>query len=56
MEELSAVVRVTTAVVVLNLLQELGISAERQREIVQTNPNLRQTASDARRWLGRKTS
>lgn len=56
MEELSAVVRVTTAVVVLNLLQELGISAERQREIMQRNPELRQTASDARRWLDKKTS
>ncbi|MEV6987604.1 HEPN domain-containing protein [Sphaerisporangium sp. NPDC051017] len=50
-EELIAVVDVTTAVVILNLLNELGLSAERQREIVQEHPLLRSTARSAREWL-----
>jgi hypothetical protein len=50
-EELIAVVEVTTAVVILNVLHELGLPAERQREIVQEHPQLRATARSAREWL-----
>lgn len=50
-DELIAVVDVTTAVVILNLLNELGLPAERQREIVHDHPQLRFTASKARDWL-----
>lgn len=50
-EELVAIVEVTTAVVILNLLHELGLPAERQREIVQEHPQLRATARKAREWL-----
>ncbi|MFI6723187.1 HEPN domain-containing protein [Streptomyces atratus] len=50
-EELIAVVEVTTAVVILNLLHELGLPAERQSEIVREHPQLRATASTAREWL-----
>lgn len=51
MEELIAVVEMTTAVVILNVLHELGLPAERQREIVRDHPQLRATASTAREWL-----
>jgi hypothetical protein len=50
-EELIAVVEVTTAVVILNVLHELGLPAERQREIMKEHPRLRATASSAREWL-----
>ncbi|MCX4725463.1 HEPN domain-containing protein [Streptomyces sp. NBC_01306] len=50
-EELIAIVRVTTAVVILNVLHELGLPAERQREIVQEHPQLRATAQTAGEWL-----
>lgn len=50
-DELVAIVEVTTAVVILNILQELGLSAERQQEIVLTHPNLRHTARLSREWL-----
>lgn len=50
-EELIAVVDVTTAVVTLNLLHELGVPAERQREIVRDHPQLRSTAKSAREWF-----
>ncbi|MEV4348916.1 HEPN domain-containing protein [Actinoplanes sp. NPDC049596] len=50
-EELIAVVEVTTAVVILNVLHELGLPAERQREIVQEHPQLRATARSAHEWL-----
>lgn len=50
-DELVAIVEVTTAVVILNILQELGLSAERQREIVLTHPKLRHTARLSREWL-----
>jgi hypothetical protein len=50
-EELLAIVEVTTAVVILNLLHELGLTAERQCGIVRENPQLRATASAAREWL-----
>ncbi|MGA5640693.1 HEPN domain-containing protein [Streptomyces cinereoruber] len=50
-EELAAVVRTTEAVVILNLLHELGLPAERQIELVRKHPQLRATASVAREWL-----
>lgn len=50
-EELIAIVEVTTAVVILNVLHELGLPAERQREIVQEHPQLRATSLTAGEWL-----
>ena len=50
-EELIAVVEVTTAVVILNILHELGLPAERQREIVREQPQLRATCHTAAEWL-----
>lgn len=50
-DELSAAVKMTSAVVIMNLLQLLGVPAERQREIVNDNPALRQTANQAREHL-----
>ncbi|MFJ8786796.1 HEPN domain-containing protein [Streptomyces sp. NPDC102476] len=50
-EELIAIVELTTAVVILNVLHELGLPAERQSEIVREHPQLRATASAARKWL-----
>lgn len=49
--ELIAVVRVTTAVVILNLLQELGLPGEQQRSIVRDHPHLRMTARLAQELL-----
>jgi hypothetical protein len=46
-EELIAVVEVTAAVVILNVLHELGLPAERQREIIREHPQLRATARTA---------
>ena len=46
-EELIAIVDVTTAVVILNLLHEVGLPAEQQRKIVQEHPQLRATARQA---------
>jgi hypothetical protein len=37
--------------VILNVLHELGLPAERQREIVREHPQLRATARSARDWL-----
>lgn len=50
-EELFAIVEVATAVVILNVLHELGLSAERQQKIVLEHPTLRYTAALAREWL-----
>ena len=50
-DELVAIVEVTTAVVILNILHELGVPGERQREIIQEHPQLRSTARRARKWL-----
>ena len=50
-DELIAVVEVTTAVVLLNVLHELGLPAERQREIVQEHPQLRATSRISGEWL-----
>ncbi|HEV7384425.1 MAG TPA: HEPN domain-containing protein [Phenylobacterium sp.] len=46
-EELIAVVEATTAIVIRNVLHELGLPAERQREIVREHPQLRATARSA---------
>lgn len=50
-EELIAIVDVTTAVVVMNLLHEVGLSAERQRRIVAEHPQLRATVRRAEEYL-----
>jgi hypothetical protein len=50
-EELIAIVDVTTAVVILNVLHELGLSVERQRKIVLEHPQLRATSRAAVEWL-----
>ncbi|GAB2473652.1 hypothetical protein GCM10027030_05210 [Luteococcus sediminum] len=46
-DELIAVVKVTAAVVMMNLLHALGLPGERQKEIVNDHPELRQTAKQA---------
>lgn len=51
MDELIAAVKVTPAVVVMNLLQVLGLPAERQREVVNGHPELGQTAKQVREYL-----
>ncbi|WP_061211769.1 HEPN domain-containing protein [Dermabacter hominis] len=51
LEELVAVVEVTTGVVILNLLHEIGMPADRQRAIVREHPQLRMIASWARTEL-----
>ncbi|MFD6624182.1 HEPN domain-containing protein [Streptomyces diastaticus] len=51
-EELIAVGEVTTAVVILNLLHELGLPADRQREIVREHPQLKATSRAAHAYLG----
>lgn len=50
-EELIAIVEVTNAVVILNVLHELGLSAERELEVVRDHPTLRYIAGLAREWL-----
>ncbi|MGO2052792.1 hypothetical protein CIK76_17740 [Glutamicibacter sp. BW80] len=50
-EELFAIVEVTTAVVILNVLHEIGLPADRQREIVRAHPQLRATFRTASEWL-----
>lgn len=51
LEELLGIVHVTTAVVIMNLLQRLGLPDERQREIVNDNPDLRHASKLAREHL-----
>ncbi|MEU0883360.1 hypothetical protein ABZ345_32540 [Lentzea sp. NPDC005914] len=46
-EKLIAIVEAITAVVILNVLHELGLPAGRQREIVQEHPQLSGTARTA---------
>jgi hypothetical protein len=53
-DELIAAVKVTTAVVVMNLLQALGLPGERQREIVNDQREIRHTAKQAREVLAPK--
>ena len=50
-DELIAIVRVTSTVVVLNVLHELGLPVERQRQIVRDHPQLRMICKKAREWL-----
>ena len=50
-DELIAIVDTTSAVVILNVLHELGLPAERQREIVQDHPRFRMICRKAREWL-----
>ena len=50
-DELDAIVGATTAVVILNILHELGLSAERQRQIVREHPQLRVASRKAGEWL-----
>lgn len=54
-DELVAAVRVTTAVVIMNLLQELGIPEGRQRDVVGDNSELRHTAELAAEHLTKKS-
>ena len=49
-DELIAIVDTTSAVVILNVLYELGLPAERQREIVQDHPRFRMICRKAREW------
>lgn len=51
LEEVVVIVEVTTAVVILNLLHELGLSADRQRELVREHPHLSTTAARATEML-----
>lgn len=50
-DELIAIVDTMSAVVILNVLHELGLPAERQREIVQDHSRFRMTCRKAREWL-----
>ena len=50
-DELNTIVRVTSAVVILNILHELGLSAERQRQVVRDHPQWRMVCEKARDWL-----
>lgn len=50
-DELDAIVGATTAVVILNVLHELGLSAERQRQVVREHPQLRMVCQKAGEWL-----
>lgn len=50
-DELITSVKVTSAVVVMSLLQVLGVPGERQRKIVKDHPELRQVSLDARKHL-----
>ncbi|WP_230855127.1 ApeA N-terminal domain 1-containing protein [Arthrobacter terrae] len=47
-DQLLASVKVTSAVVIFNLLQVLGVPGERQREVIHRNSELHQTAMQAR--------
>lgn len=51
LDELIAIVKVTTAIVILNVLHELGLPAGLQRDIVREHPELRATARIAHEWL-----
>lgn len=50
-DELIAIVSVTTAIVTLNLLHELGLPPEQQRTIVRENPRLGTVTRMAKQWL-----
>lgn len=46
-QELISIVDVTTAVVILNLLNEVGLPVEQQRKVIQEHPQLRAAAQQA---------
>lgn len=50
-DELIAIVEATTTVVILNVLYELGLPAERQRQIVREHPRFRAVSQKACEWL-----
>ena len=50
-DELIVIVGVSNALEILDVLHELGLPAERQREIVQDHPRFRMTCRKAREWL-----
>lgn len=50
-EQLIAIIEATKAVIVFNVLAELGLSVEVQREVAQSHPQLRLTARRAQEWL-----
>lgn len=50
-DELNAIVEATTAVVILNILHELRLPAEQQRQIVRDHPQLRMVFQKASEWL-----
>lgn len=50
-DELIAIVDTTSAVVILNVLHELRVPVERQREIVQDHPRLRMVCRKTEEWL-----
>ncbi|MBE6477180.1 MAG: hypothetical protein E7Z97_03770 [Propionibacteriaceae bacterium] len=50
-DEQIAIVEATTAVVILNVLHELGLPAERQRQIVREHPQFRAVSQKACEWL-----
>ena len=50
-DELNDIVEATTAVVILNILHELGLPTERQRQIVRDHPQLRMVSQKASAWL-----
>ena len=49
--ELNAIVEATTAVVILNILSEIGVPADQQIHIVKTHPQLSKAADAARAYL-----
>lgn len=51
-DELVAVVQATTAVVIMNLLHELGLPVEHQQTIIREHPQFRGTARLAKKWFG----
>nr|WP_169846705.1 hypothetical protein [Rhodococcus marinonascens] len=56
MDELIAVAEACSALVTLCLLQQIGIKADRWREIVQDNPGLRFAAEQAADHLNSSTA
>lgn len=53
-EELAAITDVTAAIVILNLLNEVGLPVERQRAIIVENAHLQGVAERSRRYLDPK--
>lgn len=53
-DEVVVAVKVTAAVVMMNLLHALGLPGERQRQLINDNPELRYTATQAAEVLTTK--